>query len=326
MSKFSGRLVKLGVAKEAVRGSGATPSYALPYTDLSFDDQVIKARSDAGMGVLADSEEAFVTTKFGGGDMEAEVRANSFGLFLYSLLGTVSTGGVVDSSYTHSFTVSNTVQSQSLAFVVEDSNSTEEYKLVMLDTLELVAELDAVLKFNASYMSKQGGTSTRTIPAVADEPKFTKKMLSMKIADTIGALAGASAISLKNLSMTFSKGVTLDDNLGTVEPEDVLNTVLGVEGTIELNYEDETYKNYMKDGDHKAVEIAWTNSDESIGAGTTKPSLTIQLPRVDFFDWEPNYALDEIVSQTVTFKASRDVENSQDIVHSCQLVNGVTSY
>ena len=113
--------------------------------------------------------------------------------------------------------------------------------------------------------------------------------------------------------------------LGTAEPEDILNRQLAVEGELTLNYEAETYKNYMKDGNHKAMEIAFTNTDKIIGAATN-PLLKFQMPRVDFFDWEPSYDNDEIVTQKVSFKASRDVANAQEIIHLCQLINEVTSY
>jgi len=325
MSKFSGRLVKLGIGRETSRGAGVASTYHVPHVTFSYDDKVTQARLEGGMGVLADSEAAFVTTKFGAGDLEGEVRGDSFGLFLYSLLGTLSTAGPTDSAYTHSFSVNNVVASQSLSFTVTDSNTTEMYKLVMLDTLEMAAELDNVLKFSASFMGKQAASTSDTVPTLSASNKYTKKHLSFKIAANVGSLTAASAISLKNLTLTFSKGVVLDDVLGTAEPEDILGTLLGIEGQVTLNYEDETYKNYMRDGTNRAMEIKWTDNDTTIGA-STNPSLTMRFPKVDFFEWEPNYALDEIVSQTFSFKASRDVANSLAIISTCDLVNDVASY
>jgi hypothetical protein len=326
MAKFIGRLVNVGVARETTRGAGATPIYEIPFTSFSFDDKVVKARSVGSLSNLADSEESFVTTKYGQGDMEGEVRSKSFGLLLYAMLGTVATTGPTDTSaYTHEFTINQGNQHQSLAFVVDDANTTELYKLVMLDSLELTAELDQVLMYTASFMSKSARDTGLTVPAVVTESKFTKKHLTVKIADDISSLAAASGISVKSLTLKISKNVVLDDALGTAEPEDILNRQLAVEGTLTLNYEAETYKNYMKNGNHKAMEIDFTNTDTLIGA-STRPEIKIQLPKVDFFDWEPGYDLDEIVTQQVSFKASRDVANGQEIIHLCRLVNDVVSY
>jgi len=325
MSKFVGRLVQLGIARESSRGAGASPVYHLPRTSLSFDDKVVKTRSVGGLGKISDSEEALVTTKYGQGDIEGEIRSKSFGLLLYAMLGTLSTAGPTDSAYTHSFTISQANQHQSLAFVVADSNTTELYKLVMLDSLEITAELDEVVRYAASFMSKSNVSTGLTVPVAVSEHKFTKKHLALKLASDISGLAAASAISVKSLSLNISKNLVLDDVLGTAEPEDILNRQLSVEGSITLNYEAETYKNYMVNGTNRAMQIAFTNTDALIGAAT-RPSLTIELPKVDFFDWEPDYSLDEIVTQTVSFKASRDLANAQDIIHTCQLVNEVTSY
>lgn len=325
MAKFIGRRTTLGVARETTRGAGASPTYLVPFTAFSFDDRIIDARSDAGLGRLEDSEEKFVLTKYAQGDLEGEVRASSFGLLLYGMLGTLSTAGPTDSAYTHSFSVANSNQHQSLSFLAVDANTTELHKLVMLDSLELTQELDSVLKYSAGWMGKQAVSSGLSQASIADEYKFTKKHLSVKIAANIAGLSGASAISIKSLRLSVSKNVMLDDVLGTAEPEDILNQQLSVEGELMLNYEDETYKNYMKNGTARAMEIAWTNTDETIGASTS-PSLTIQMPNVDFFDWEPNYALDNIVSQTVSFKGNYDTSGGNAVISTCDLVNTVTSY
>jgi hypothetical protein len=190
----------------------------------------------------------------------------------------------------------------------------------VLDSLELTAELDQVLMYTASFMSKCGTSTSYEVPAVTKEYKFTKKHLAVKLADTIAGLSTADEIKVKSLTFKISKNVALDDVLGSEDPDDILNRQLSVEGTITLNYEAETYKDYMRDGTHKSLEIAFTNNDETIGGGSTNPSLTIQLPKVDF-DWEPSYGLDDIVTQELTFKANRDVENNQDMIYLCQLVN-----
>ncbi len=325
MSKYIGRLVNLGLGKETSRGVGVVPTYQLPKTKFSFDDKVVKARSVGSLGRLADSEEAFVTTKYGQGELDAEVRDRSFGIILLALLGTDTPSAPVDSCYTHSFTIANNNQHQSLSLLVEDPNTTELYKLAMLDLLEITAALDEIVKFNVGFMSKQAVTSGAAMATLLAENKFTKKHLQLRLADNIAGLGAATPLSVKNLSLKVAKNVMLDDVLGTAEPEDILNQQLSVEGEIELNYEDETWKNYMKAGTNKAMEIKFVNTDATIGA-STNPALVFQFPKVDFMEWEPDYSLDEIVKQKISFKASRDVANSLDIISTCQLVNTVASY
>lgn len=326
MAKYIGRLVDIGIGREVVRGLGANPNYHLPTTSFSFDDKVIKARSIGGMSKITDSEEAFVTTKYGQGDVEGEIRSDTFGLLLYSALGTYSVTGPSDNAYTHSFTINNGNQHQSLCLIVKDENTTEAYKLVMLDSLEITAELDKVIMYAATFMSKCGVSSALVVPNATKEFKFTKKHLSVKIASDIAGLTTADAIKVKALTLKISKNVTLDDVLGSVDPDDIMNRQLAIEGTLTLNYESETYKEYMRNGNHKSMQIVLTNTDETISSGSTNPSLTIQMPKVDFFDWEPAYGLDDVVTQKFSFKANRDVSNNQEAIYLCRLVNGVNTY
>lgn len=325
MSKFIGRLVTVGVVRETTRGAGASPVYSVPFATFTFDDKIVQARSLGALGSIADSEEAFVTLKYGQGDMDCEMRAKSLGVFLYALLGTYSVAGPTDSAYIHSFTIAETNTHQSLSFVVADSNTTELYKLVMLDSFKLNASLDKVVTVALGFLSKVARDTGLTNPAVVRESKWTKKHVSIKLADSIGALAAASALSIKTLNFNVVKNAKVDDSLGTAEPEDINNQQLAVEGDLDFNYEAETFKNYMLNGTSKAMEIAFTNTDDTIGAAT-RPSLTIQLPKVDFHSWVPDYGLEKLATQKISFKASKDIANSLNIISTCSLVNDVTTY
>lgn len=325
MSKFIGRLVKLGVGRESVRGEGAAPTLWMPITEFSFDDKANKAMSEAGVGQIIDSEDALVTTVFAEGDFTGELRTSTVGYILTNLLGSVSSVGPADEAYTHTFTLSNNNSHPSIALTVQDDIETVMHKLVMVDSFELTAELEEIVSMAVGFKSKRSVTSSGT-PSYSFENKFIKKHVGVKVAANIAGLAAASTLSLKSLTFTINKNLMYDEVLGTAEPEDILNQQMSVEGELSLNYEDNTWRDYMMNGDKKAMEIAFTNTDATIGSGSTNPSLTFQMPNVHFYEWEPNYALDEIVTQTVSFKAMADLTNSQQAIHLCQLVNGTDSY
>lgn len=325
MAKYIGRRIKIGIGKESVRGTAIAPTYLIPDMSFSFDDMTKKARSDAGLGRIEDSEESFVVSKWGEGDFEGEVRASSFGLILLSLLGSVATSAPVDSAYTHTFTLSQTNQHPSLSLLVGDPNTTEAYPLGMINSLELTADLENVLKFSCGFMSKQGSTSVLAQATLATEFKFTKKHAIIKLATTLAGLDAAPALSIKELSLTINKNAALDEVLGSVDPEDILNHQTSVEGSLKLNYEDETFKNYAKDGTFRAMRIQFINTDATIGAGTT-PKLTFEFPKVDFYDWKPNNALEDIVTQDIAFKGNYDLTNGVPVITNTKLVNTVASY
>ena len=104
-----------------------------------------------------------------------------------------------------------------------------------------------------------------------------------RLATSIAGLSGATAISLKNLDLTISRNTIFDEVIGTVEPEDILGQQISVEGSLDLNLEDDTYRNYMLNGSYRALELKLNRSSSS--------SLTLQFPRVDFTEWEPDYTL-----------------------------------
>lgn len=326
MSKYIGRLVELGLGKESSRGAGVAPSLWVPKIGFSFDDKVTIARDVGSIGKIADSLERFVVNKFGEGDLEMNLDATSIGYFLYSLLGTLSTAGPTDSAYTHSFTVAETNTHQSLGLVVKDPNTTEQYKLVMVNSLEIEAELDELVKATVNFLSKKGNAYSSVTPSYTALSRFTKNHITFKVAADTSSLAAAASISVKSLRLEINQNVATDDALNTAEPEDIVNQHLSVEGEITLNYEDETWKNYFRNATDRAVRIQFTNTDDTIGAGATNPSLTIDLPKVDFFEWEPDYTQDEIVMQTLSFKGSYDIGASENIIDVATLVNGTSSY
>jgi hypothetical protein len=313
------------MAKETVRGNGAAPVYAIPFAKLTYSDKINQARSQGALGTLEDSEEAFVTMTHGQGDVDMEMRLNSLGLILYALFGGYSVNGPVDSAFTHTYSLAQNNTHQSLAFVVKDPNVNELFKLVMLDSMKITAAVDKLSQYTLTFMSKKGVDTGLSVPAVIHESKFTNRHVFIKLATTIGGLATAPRLPIKSLAFNVMKNTAIDQILGTAEPDDIFNNQFSCEGDLELNMEDSTYRDYMLNGTNLCMEIDFINYNDTIGA-STHPSLTFQLPKVDFNPWTPTYDLDKIVTQKVNFKASRDVVNNLAIISLAQLVNAVTSY
>lgn len=315
MSKFIGRLVELGIAKETVRGTGASPAMWLPKVELALQDRVEEARDEASIGKIADSLGKEILEKYSGGTMKGQIRDQTFGYMLLAALGGVSSSG--SGTYTHDFSVQNNNSNQSLSFDIKDPDRYERYVLAMLETLSIECELGDFAMFEAEFIAKRSKAFTSASPSYTDERKFSKPHVKVKVATNIAGLSGASVLSIKNFKLNISKNLIRDSFLGTVQPEDILNRQLAVDGEIVLNFTDNTFRNYMLNGDHKALEF-------KLDDGTS--SLTIQMPRVDFSGWEVDRSNDDIVSQTINFKASYDIANSLDIISTCDLINAKSSY
>lgn len=313
MTKFVGRRGIFGLAKESSRGVGVSPTEWIPRVTASFEDKTDTAREAEGLGRIEDSDSNHVLRRYAEGDVEFELNDRQIGMFLTSLIGAspTTTGGP---TYTHAFTLSNTNQHQSLSVYYEDPDFQKLYPLAVVNSLEFVAETDAIVRCTANIMSKGSDSwtnQTQSFTSIGN--KFLQQHVQVKLAAALASLSAATALSVKSLNLTISSNTENDNVLGTAEPEDILNHQFSVEGSLTLNKEDDTYRNYMIDGTYRAMEIKFNRSSTS--------SLTLQFPRVDFTEWEQDRALDDIVSQSINFKGNYDAANAQAIITTCELVN-----
>ena len=326
MSKYIGRLVDLGIAKEGTRGAGAASTYWLPRTVLSFDDKADKVLSGESHGVIEDASDHFLAKRFSEGNIEGEIRDRAFGLFLYAMFGSVSSAVKETTAYNHTFTTANTNTHQSLSFETSSPDRDLMFRLVMLNSLDINIELGELVKYTANFRSRGSDGHSGLSPSYTSENRFLARNVTIKQAANRAGLGAASAIELKRLSLSITKNLVDDDKLGSMEADDILNQQFMVEGEMELNYTDTTYKDFMLTANsYRAMRIDLQNTDVTIGA-TSNPQLVIDLPRVSFSDWEADKSLDEIVKQTIRFKGLYDVANSENAIYSAILTNEATSY
>lgn len=318
MSKYVVRKGILGIAKEASRGVGVNPTFWIPSTTMGHTNTVEEAREEQGQGVIADSDSKYVVMKMAEGDIETQIYDKALGLFLYSLMGSAPTT-TGSNPYTHAYTLSNDNQHGSLSLYWKDPNRSDMYTLAVVNSLGINVETSGIVNYTVGFMSKVSKDWTEQTPNLTSlGNKFLHQHVEIRLADTVGGLSGASPIKVKSLDVTLSSNTVFDSVIGTVEPEDVLNQQFSVEGSLNLNDEDDTYRDYMTDGTYKAMEIKLFRSSSS--------SLTLQFPRVDFSEWERDGDLNEIAKQNINFKANYDQANALDIVSTCSLINAQSSY
>lgn len=312
MTKFVSRRGVLGMAVEATRGTAVNPVFFVPWATMSFKDTVEEALEEQGMGVIADNDSRYVTMKMGEGDVEAQLYDKAMGAILTGLAGAspVTTG-----SFTHTYTLSNTNQHKSLSLYWKDPDRSDMFPLAMLESFQISVEPNGIVNYTIGFKSKTAREWTsQTANFTSLGSKFLHQHLQFRLAANVGALSASTAISLKGLELTITKNTMFDGVMGTVEPEDILNQQFTVEGNINLNLEDDTYRDYMlTDGTYKAMEVLLSRS--------TTSSLQIRCPRVHFSEWEPDFTLNEIAKQQINFKANYDAANALDIISTLVLIN-----
>lgn len=318
MTKFVGRRGTLGIAIEATRGTPVAPTYWLPFVTMSFKDTIESAREDQGMGNIADSDSFYVTMRMGEGEVESQLYDQAIPYILTSLLGAVpvTTGS---NPYTHTFTMSSSNQAKSLSLFWQDPDRSYMFANAVVDSLNMSVEPSGIVSYTIGFKSKSAknwATLTPTYTTLGS--KFLHQHLQFRLASAVGGLAAATAISLKKLDLTIKRDAIFDTVMGTSEPEDVLSQTIGVEGSIDLNLEDDTYRNYMLGNTYRAAEIKLLGSASS--------SLQLQFPRVDFSEWEPDFTLNEIAKQSINVKANYDSANALQIISTAVVINTKASY
>lgn len=327
MSKFIGRLVDIGIGKESVRGTAVDPDFFLPQVSLTLDEQIQQVVDESSIGVIEDAIDANVTEKFVEGTLEGIIRAESFGLLLLNALGvdtpTADTPEV--GVHTHAFTVGQTAQHPSLTLGVKEPNSSKRYALGMITSLDLEVALNEYSKFTAGFRALVGVDGALTPSYVeADERKiFLPQHGTFKTATDLAGLSGASAIEIKGFSISINKNVEADQVVGSLSAADILNKQFMIEGTVELMYESQVFIDDLLADTAKAMRLTLENTDITIG-GSTSPKLEIDLARVKFSEVTKPFTNNDLVVQTVSFKAFYDLTDASMI--NVALINETTSY
>ena len=240
MATQVGRLIQVGIAKEASRGTAeASATFWYPKIDFDFNPRADYAVNESGLGVIDGRSDAKVVEKLGEGSFGGLIFDKSIGLILAACLGTWATTGPTDSAYTHAFTRLNSNQHPSLTVFHKDQNVDERYALGMLNNLTINAVLKDFVKFSAGFMSKVGASTSQS-PSYSAENIFLATHVTVKFANTIALLGAASASAVRAINLTINKNVEDWQNLGSVEPTDIVNKAFTVSGDLEALLDDET--------------------------------------------------------------------------------------
>lgn len=326
MSKQIQRLVDVGLGRETTRGTAeADADFWVPKIDFDFTPTVDVAVDSSGLGVIDARQDSEVTLKYGEGSIGGIVYSESFGLLLGLALGTWSTSTddpEVDVN-THSFTRLNTNSHPAATIFVKDENLDEKYALGMLNQLSVNAVVDDYVKFTAGFMSKDGTTTSTTPSYATDESAFVPSNMAFKMATTTGGLGAASETNLRSFSITINKNVEAWNELGSREPNDIVNKQFSVEGEIELVFDNATERDYVQDGTKMAMSVELTNTDVTIGTASN-PKLSFELAPVSFEEFGRSGGADDVEVQTLGFSGNFSVSDSKTI--SAELINSQTSY
>jgi hypothetical protein len=323
--KGIGRLVSIGMTKEATRGTAeSSATYWTPWSSLTLDEKKEFATDDQSYGVIEDNTGLTETKKWAEGTLQGYVGDQTFGLILYSHFGGYAVTG--SGPYTHTFSVGQNAQHQSLTFFLHDPLSAQDYKYAggVVEKLDITAELKKFLSYNAGFKAKSGATASSFTPSTTTENRFVPQYLSAKFASSISGLSSATAIALKSVKLSSNGNVEDQEVLGSLDPADFLNKEFTVSGSFEAIWKGESdFKTAFMGPTAQAIEFDFVNSDVTIDT-SYNPELKFTLAKATFQELGRPFAVKDLVYQTVSFTGSYSLSDTKMI--EAVLINDVTTY
>lgn len=225
--KGIGRLIQVGVAKETTRGTPiSSASYWNPWMDLTLDEKKEFATDVQSYGVIEDNTNLTQVKKWAQGSLAGNVADQSIGLILYSLFGGYGVSGPSDSAYTHTFTIGQSAQHQSLTLFLHDPLAAVDYSYAngVVEKLELTMALKKFIEFNASVKALTGASQSTFTPSTATENRFVPQYLAAKFALNYSGLQGT-------LTATGTAATTVHVTACSINPQTNLKVGMGVSGT-----------------------------------------------------------------------------------------------
>lgn len=316
-----GRKYQVGIGKEATRGTVVAPSKYLPLLDPpSIENKPEYVMNEQGIGVIANADGSDIVKNYCEGEINGKVGDDSIGYLLLGTMGTVATSTDLGAQL-HNFTMLNNNTHPSFTLDIKNDVEQLAHALCMVNSYRMTAEIDNYVQYTVGFTGKKGVASTET-PAYTADNEFIAKHITIKVADDVSGLAGASALTLSSMELGIEKDVEALFSFGSDEPSIIPNKSFSVEGNFEGRFENTDLKTLFEEGTQKAMSISVVNTGVTIG--TTNPTITYTMPKVMFEGWDKSGGNNDIIMQNLEFKAYYDTTEASMI--EVDLRNETASY
>lgn len=318
MSYLKGEDINLGVARETVRGTPEAPTAWVPgRTPTGVRVQVEKTQIRETKGTSMNSQGSVINQKRAEGDLEFNVRNGSIGYFLLSLLGKVTSQAAGD-GYEHVFEVlTGNPQHPTLTLALSQAGSFQDYRYekALVTSLELRTPVDDLVNATVNFIGvDEEGVSAYTPAYDSADYFFRHYDITIKIAANVAGLGAASALKVKEFTLTMNNNGRVNQNIGELNPGDVFGLIHEIGGSMKLDYQDETHHDIFVNNTYKAMSITLVRTDIEIdNSPLVNPKIEIILPKISYSAWSPDRPIDDIVSEDIEFMAHYDDDEAKGI-------------
>lgn len=277
---------QLGVKEESTYGTAVTVDSFFEFNTESIKAQQgrVESKGHRKSQLVARSDRFMPYAIGAAGSIELDVPTKGFGKFLKWALGSVSTGSITDSNYTHTFTLASTLPSFTAQFAraLNDATATPwTYAGCKVTSLELMIDrlgkLVATIEVDAQ--AEENSTSLATASYTASTDVFSWAGGSCTIA--------ASSAEIDSFRVKITNPLRTDKHRirgSVLKKEPTRNDLATVEWSLVVDHTAMTNYNRFKSATRSGAlaAIVATFDGPVAHAGSTLPRLEITLPAARF--------------------------------------------
>ena len=318
MSLLRGEDLNLGIGMEdpTARGTLVTPQGWIPArTPTGINVEVIKAliKETKASGISSQGSE--VVQRRASGDLEFNLRSELIGYVLKSLLGKSTPSSVYGTVVSHLFEVlPNDPQFPSISLGLSQPGQQDYgYNGVLVQSLEIRTPVDDLVNATIEFAARDEAEHANYTPTFeTSDYLFRPYDVEIKLAANLAGLGAASALNMKEFSLSMANNGRPQQNIGTITPTDIIANLMEITGNLVIDYEGDTYHDLFKDGTYRAMQITLSRSDIDLEGGYN-PSIIIQLAKVSFESSSPDRPIDDIVRDNLNFTAHYSASDEEAI-------------
>lgn len=239
----------LGIAKEAVRGTGVLPTHFIPVGAIEarriitqLDDESMRGSAAQDYGQVQGPWRSELS-------IPGDVYSDTFGWFLSSMLGDLTTTGA-GAPFTHAFSLLNSTDQQPMSKTLTDFYvaNARQYPYCMCTELTVRYNADGKLSYESTWLGRAEAT------AAAPTTAYTALEI-MPGYKGIVTIAAATPLLL-SAEITMSRnGDAINVANNSQDPNQVFVGPIRVQGRVGLILEDDTYITQYTSGSAQIFDI-----------------------------------------------------------------------
>ena len=309
---FTWKKVWIWVALETTRWEKKLPiQYRFPRTDNTFSDKANVESDSWVVDTIVDSINSEVTKQWAEWTIWGQVYPNWIWFFLKALLWSV-TSDWDDGVYEHNFSLLESNTHPTLTVWCFTPISSSSYPLAMIESMDFTAEVWWKFTVSINLKSKKWESSTHIV-SYTDESWFVASMLKVFLADNVEWLDNADNICLQSITISIKKEIKDIECLSSIDPIDYINSSFSIEWSMEMLFENNTYKDYFLNGTPKALRLLAEDTKHPYEWADNYPTFMLDLSKIKITDWTPAFTIDDVTKQSITFKGHYDVRTHKAI-------------